>query len=167
MHANEWLGDGERHISHILEQMVANRFWPLTGDFVVGWVHARMEQLRKIIHRLGNVPDFSLRELGHLRNEILSIDAEVQLQEKMVKDDRIKPKMVEYRALLKRAVVTQERREQRARSIEQGDDRNPPIRFDDIGQEEAARASPSLSTLDIYASDNEELIGNLHAPANG
>lgn len=127
-----------------------------TGDFVVGWVHARMEQLRKIIHRLENVPDFSLRELMHLRDDILNIDVEVQLQEKMVKDDRIKPKMVEYRALLRRAVVTRERREQRARAIEAGDDRNPPIQFDDVGQQEAARASPSLSTLDIYASDNEE-----------
>lgn len=129
-----------------------------TPDLLIGYVLAKMDQLRKIVFHLENTVDFTLRELVHIRTEILEIDAEVQLQAKMIKNEQIGPKMMEFRALLRRAVTTRERREQRARANEEDDDQpRPSAQFEVVEPQEAvAPASPTRDDLAPYASDNED-----------
>lgn len=129
-----------------------------TPDLLVGYILGKMERLRKIVYYLENQESYTMMELEHVRVELLETDAEVQLQAKMVKDERVGPKMIEFRALLRRAIVSRERREQRARAIEQGTNEQPipPIQFDDVGPPMGTRASPTGEELEIYASDNED-----------
>lgn len=71
-----------------------------TAEFLVGYVHAKMEQLRSITHRLQPEGDFTTTELVHISQEILDIDVEVHGQSRTVDDERVNPKMTEYYALL-------------------------------------------------------------------
>lgn len=63
----------------------------ISAEFLVGYIQAKMEQIRTIVHRLNSRKDFSLSELDYIKQEILGIDTEVQVQSKMVKDGRIRP----------------------------------------------------------------------------
>lgn len=70
-----------------------------TAEFLVGYIHAKMEQLRLLAHRLQSNHNFTVTELVHMSQEILDIDAEVQGQSRTVDDERVNPKMSEYYAL--------------------------------------------------------------------
>lgn len=100
------------HISN--ESLLYFRIMPrsaFTAEFLVGYIQAKLEQLRSIVYRMESRRNFSAQELGYIRKEILDIDLEIQTQSKLVKDERINPKVKEYVALLDMAEKLWEKRE--------------------------------------------------------
>lgn len=150
-----------------------------TPEFLVGYVQAKVGQLRTITHRLGTRHDFTTRELGYIQQEIMDIDVEVHVQAKMINDDAIRPKMLEYSKIYVIAEELFTRREKEAKAAEAmaapPPAESPPIQFGEVNmamyedkKEEVPVAKPPSiddnagaaleigSELEIYASDNEE-----------
>lgn len=129
---------------------------PFTVDFVVGFIYAKVADVRKIVFRMENRLNFSMNELTNIQLELEEIDAEVQLQAKMITDERVRPKMMEFDQLMKRAIEQRERREQRARAIEAGNEQQEHALRDVEPDKMAQERQPTREDLDPYASDNEE-----------
>lgn len=131
---------------------------PYTDEFLVGVIVTRMDQLRKIVQRLENQEHFTMRELEHVRDEIIEINNDVEVQSRNVTDDRVTPSMNSFRALVRRAIQTRERREQRLRTGgPHGDQSLAGIQFGTIDPEQVdVLEIETGDTLAAYASDNED-----------
>lgn len=107
--------------------------------------------------------DFSARELEHTRVELDEINSDIRTQSKMVKDDRIRPKMIEFERLMKGA---ERQRLRRVNAIGNKEPRCTPtedaIQFGSVNASMlAGRGSPqelATGTLSPYASENEESL---------
>lgn len=79
-----------------------------TSEFLVGYISGRMEQLRSLVHRLESGRALTTGELDNILLEILEIDEQVHGQATLVKDVRIKPKLLEFKKLFNMASETWE-----------------------------------------------------------
>lgn len=132
-----------------------------TAELVVGYILAKMEQMRRIIHRLENQIEFSRQELEHIRTDLQEIATDVDVQVKMVRDDRMGAKLIEYRMLLNQAT------QQRARRLEALDKPAETmlvqLQFGEVDvamvdgpPRQAENVEADQDTMSLYASDNEE-----------
>lgn len=125
-----------------------------------------------IAYRLKGEQMFSGNELNNIRKELLDIDLDIQHQCKLVTDDRIRPKMMEYDELQAMAERRLKRREARiepaADELQRQADRASLIQFGDVNMSECLQGkridsspelerqnSPSPVDYEPYASDNE------------
>lgn len=129
-----------------------------TATFLVGYIQGKMEQVRKLVYRLENQLIFSMRELDNIRTELEEVEEEVQMQARMVKDERSEEKMKQFRSLMECAKLRRTGREQRLRAIEESvEQAQPSIQVGTVEPEMVVdRAPPTREDLDIYASDNED-----------
>lgn len=128
------------------------------ATYLVGYIQSNMEQVRRILYRLENQVIFSMRELENIRTDLVEINEAVQLQAKMVKDERSKERMKQFQCLMDRANLTRTRREQRLRATGETVERTQPaIQFGTVEPEMMVDRAPlTREDLDIYASDNED-----------
>lgn len=129
-----------------------------TPEFLAGYIRCQMETVRRILYRLENQVNFTIRELENVRIELDDANSQAQFQAYLVKDESIRPIMKEFFALMQRSMEQRERRVQRQRAIGAGDDSVP--RALQIGEPDRAMVvDPIVRTredLEPYASDNEE-----------
>lgn len=143
-----------------------------TAEYLVGYVSAKMEQFRTLVHRMENRCDFTRSELSYIQQEILDIDLEVQTQGKLVTDTRIKEKMVEYKRLFDLAERWYERRirelgpessdvvENFAPATEDDapNQDETQMQFGDVDMSLYREPKPSAADLEPYASDEEGAV---------
>lgn len=145
---------------------------PYTAEYRVGFIQTKVDQLRKIVHRLENQHDFAKRELDHMRMEMMEIETEVLYQKKFYKDDRSGPRVKEFDQLY--AMAEQLWEEQYTRvSVSKGtipktSGNSPAIQFGEVelaihgnaDQENLPPQEPRRrvidTSLDDYATDNEK-----------
>lgn len=135
---------------------------PLTTEFLVGYIAGKMEQTRKIVYKLEMEVELTPRELENMEAELREIHVKVQFQAKLIKDERVRPKMKEFQALMANAEA---RRANRLKGIKAAETDSPSeLQFGqvdrqmlgDAPQQQVAQVSKEGDTLSIYASDNEE-----------
>lgn len=88
-----------------------------TVEFLVGYVVGRME-LRNLVHRLETEQVFSQDDIDKILLEIVEIEEQVCGQARLVQDDRIKPKMIEFSKLFNMASEAWEKRKNALGTIE-------------------------------------------------
>lgn len=143
--------------------------YPFTPEFVAGYIHRAMEQLRTIVHRLDERRDFLGPELGEIERTILDIDLDIQEQSGWLKDGGIKQKMKEYQQLLKMANRGLREVKSLAGIETQRSPQSSPLRFGDVDMAEYEESQPSVfgrlgqrqnerDDLSLFASDDEEGI---------
>lgn len=108
----------------------------VSSEFLVGYIQARMEQLRSIAHRLDSRSDFSSHELKYIREEMLDIDLEVHTQSKFIKEDQLNASMPEYKQLHQKAERAWDARKTECDLTEKVDAavaaRAPSLQFGDV-----------------------------------
>lgn len=130
-----------------------------TAEFLVGYICSKMEQLRSILHRMDECDNLTLSELEHICNEVQGVDADVQIQAKLVKDDDlIKSKMIEYKKLVTRAELLRRERVQKLEASQEK--RKAAMPSDGVNMATKADAvvprEINAEELEIYISDNDE-----------
>lgn len=131
---------------------------PYTAEYLVGYLHNGMNQVRRILYRLENQEDYSRQELLHIRDDLLEANADAEFQSTMIKDERARPVMLEFRELMRRAVIRRNAREKRLSDTRaRSEGVSMDIQFGSVVPEMLiGRRSPTREDLEPYASDNSD-----------
>lgn len=102
---------------------------PYTAEFLVGYIFAKMEQIRGMVHRLDNRDNFTASELTAMRMDLEEAALDISVQSRMVSDQRIQPKLKEFGTLVSMTTDLIDSHEREAAHVRR---RNSPIRFGEV-----------------------------------